>query len=287
MSIENFKNPWDVDGIYYPKHLSGEEVLGLNRKDWTKNESSTESKFIWTGNSLEIKELENHYPKFTKILKNIFKLPDLYPNLLDEMHNCTGVPKPLLKSNLIYNSGSKIKLDPSLFTDAAAKDEFSLSFSPQALETFEKLSQNDLLIASAMWIITIIHEEIHRGDRRTNDGYISGQWTARKIINPNQPNRIYEYKVESKSLPIGKQKIARSIVGHRGTDIEILVFKCPKGRPESLPDLPGWHTISDAGAGSQSMQEWDVDKKIKDFELKEFIQRVTMEQITLLTSILE
>jgi hypothetical protein len=29
MSIENFKNPWVEGGEYYPKHLSGEKVLGV------------------------------------------------------------------------------------------------------------------------------------------------------------------------------------------------------------------------------------------------------------------
>lgn len=28
MSIKNFKNPWDVGGEFYPKHLEGKEVLG-------------------------------------------------------------------------------------------------------------------------------------------------------------------------------------------------------------------------------------------------------------------
>ena len=33
MSIKNFKNPWDVGGEYYPKHLSGEKVLENSATD--------------------------------------------------------------------------------------------------------------------------------------------------------------------------------------------------------------------------------------------------------------
>lgn len=46
MSIKNFKNPWAEGGEYYPKHLKGEEVLGvLNFEAKDENKTDKKSKY--------------------------------------------------------------------------------------------------------------------------------------------------------------------------------------------------------------------------------------------------
>ena len=47
MSIENFKNPWDVGGEFYPKHLDGKEVLGGNEASSNLTLENLDSAFIF------------------------------------------------------------------------------------------------------------------------------------------------------------------------------------------------------------------------------------------------
>ena len=70
MSIKNFKNPWDVGGEYYPKHLSGDEALGgavlpEKNNEQRQNKEVTAFRLFFYGGSREDDDL------FLRALNNV------------------------------------------------------------------------------------------------------------------------------------------------------------------------------------------------------------------------
>lgn len=176
--------------------------------------------FKWPEGDQKSFNYEGNFPTFTKIMKNIHKLPNLYDNLIDEIHKSTKLSKEEIMKNLEYGQGGII----SLATDTKTIDEENISWDKKELIRLERrLSQGnseDLEVAVVYLAITLIHEEVHRGDLITNKNF-SGQWNyAKQTSDGITP-------VPDDNLPKGKQDYETSLFGHRGIDVEVKVFGAP------------------------------------------------------------
>ena len=283
MSIENFKNPWTNDWAKgeknHPDWLGGEKVLG-GGVEQTFETPKRISK--WHGTPQQVKTLEQTYSKFTKILKYLGKLKTLYPNLIDEMHKCTGQPNSLIENALNYNNGARIFVKEQTYFTAQAPNAADIYISKEALLNFESLEGEELKIAIAIFVVTLIHEEVHRLDYKSN-GNISGQWKMKREIRNEIGEKITEYIIDfPENLEEGMQYYKHSIYGHRGADIEVLVFGCP-GKLEHIKDATGrktpWISGSDSGSGALNMHEWGTEKaKIfgydKSDQMNDFVMRM-------------
>ncbi|MCO5259950.1 MAG: hypothetical protein M9916_07390 [Crocinitomicaceae bacterium] len=221
--------------------------------------------FKWPGTAQEQKALENKYPKFTKIMMNIHKMPELYPNLIDELSKSTGLKPDQIIENLKYGNGATIIVSSEEGANTPNKSEIHIS--EKMLTKFESLSGDDLESGVVLMGILLLHEETHRGDRITNDGKISGQYTYKTV------NGLVKDSPET--LDEGKQEYKKSLTGHRGTDLEIKVFGAPGGdlkwrsfgEPGKLSKLPnaGYSVDIDIWGEPEGLQGgFDIKKTEKD-----------------------
>lgn len=210
--------------------------------------------FKWPGTAEEQKALENKYPKFTKIMQNIHKMPDMYENLIDEMSKNSGVSKETIIKSLQYGQGATIQ--PILAENDGGQGAWNpntstINISEAVLDKFESLEGDDLDYATTSLGITLLHEEVHRGDRITNNGKLSGQWNYKKY----EDGKWIFVKDSQSTLDLGKQANSRSLYGHRGSDLEVAVFGA---KAQRYTDKMGTAPISGFSAGfSMTIDQWD------------------------------
>lgn len=205
--------------------------------------------FKWPGTAEEQKILENKYPNITKLMKNVHKLADEYPTLLQSMADNSGLTVDQIKANLQYGSGAEIIVVPhserAILKGQIARtpNEKKILIHEDLINDVENASGDALFEGMFALGIVLIHEEVHRGDRITNQGDVTGQWDSKKVKMPEGTKREYVYTGGDDMEP-GKQKVKMSKTGHRGHDVETQVFNAPLGTP-SLGGSAGFSVNTD------------------------------------------
>ena len=149
---------------------------------------------------------------------------------------------------------------------ADTPNKTDIQISEALMSSFEQLKGDDVESGVVMMGILLLHEEVHRGDRITNNGKISGQYYFKT------PQGIVKDSPET--LDEGKQVYKKSLTGHRGVDLEIKVFGAPGGSLQwrsagegklsklidaGYPvDIDRWGNLKDLKAG------FDIRKEEKD-----------------------
>jgi len=163
------------------------------------------------------------------IVKNIGNMLNDNAQALEVISNSTGFPASrvleefkwdkgptveLIKSNgNSHGDESGIKIDANVLKYAASLDPSSTEYKQQILGIG----------------LLLIHEYAHYGDKSTNFGFTTGQYTQTSRIYPGRIGTTWYNHPEGSlsnysKLDRGLQTYHYSIFGHRGTDVEVLGF---------------------------------------------------------------
>ncbi len=181
--------------------------------------------------------------RFENVIKNISNLVANNPVALDAISATTGFSKERILSDLTFGQGPEVTISEDY--RLASGSITGVNFDPSLIKAFSSIDgadQTELSTQTLGIALTTLHEYGHFGDKNTNDGNNSGQFS----YNANG-TRLYDSEsFGDNNIKFGKQKWGLSWTGHRGTDIETIGFGVQVEINQSTKDF----TINPAKYGS-------------------------------------
>jgi RHS repeat-associated protein len=187
--------------------------------------------------------------RFKQIVDNIKIYADAHPEIYDIISQNTGLSVEQIKSDFSPDGGPTISIGLNYIQTAATVNSFKdnkIEWKFTDAAYLSNLSGEDLDVGVISSFLLICHEYTHYGDRKNNDGYITGQGDDDDFTKSTpEPGKAPQ-------VPYSKAK-------HRGSDTESQILKTkPKMFARKLDGSPD-KELKDAIKGSELYKEKKTD----------------------------
>lgn len=167
---------------------------------------------------------------FETIVRNVGNLLNGNPQLMEAMKKTTGWSEDQIKQQLTFGEGMGVNITDINGGASAGVNSMTLDYSMiKQLSTIDRSDRSAYGKQLFTIAVTLLHELGHLGDKQTNGGRSSGQYSAATKDNASGGKTTYDDEEvddvsTNSSVKRGTQTWIKSLTGHRGTDIELVGF---------------------------------------------------------------
>ena len=190
-----------------------------------------DGKFIFKYTDADLKRFgltRQDMVRFETVVNNAYKVLENNPQAMLALMNSTGLTREQILNDFKPNQGPGILIENVRGALAGAN---GIMFNPVLIKHLASIdaSNKPYLASQALgMVLTVIHEYTHDGDRRTNNGFYSGQYIHGADVDENGKTNLVPKWDADRGYPDavkhGKQFWTVSLTGHRGTDVELKGF---------------------------------------------------------------